>query len=64
LHLLSQVRMGVEMNLIDRVCMETLNELLLLTLPAHLQTIEGRKVESLKRNELRAGYLRERLRLN
>ena len=64
LHLLSQLRMGVEMNLVDDVRLETLNELLLLTLPAHLQTMEGRKVESLRRDELRASCVKKRLGLN
>ena len=64
LQLLSQVRLGVEMNLVDDVRMETLNELLLLTLPAHLQTILGSEVEVLKRDELRADCVRKKLGLN
>ncbi len=64
LHLLSQVRLGVEMALVNQVRLETLNELLLLTLPAHLQTIEGRKADGLKRNELRASCVKGRLGLN
>jgi len=64
LHLLSQVRMGVEMNLVDQVRLDTLNSLLLLTLPAHLQTMEGRKVDPARRNELRAVRIRERLGLD
>ncbi len=61
LHLLSQVRMGVHMSLVKGVGLKELNELLLLTLPAHLQTIEGKRVERLKRNELRAARLKEKL---
>jgi len=61
LHLLSQVRMGVHMGLVRGVDVRVLNELMLLTLPAHLQTIEGRRVGRLKRNELRAGFLRQKL---
>jgi protein arginine kinase len=64
LHLLSQVRLGVQMGLLKGVAMETLNELLLLTLPAHLQTMEGKVLESLQRDEVRAGYVRERLSAN
>lgn len=64
LHLLSQVRMGVRMGLVQQVDAKALNELLLLTLPAHLQTIEGRQVSRLERNELRACHLKERLALN
>jgi protein-arginine kinase len=40
---------------------EQLNELFLLTLPAHLQTMEGIELDSAVRNELRASYLRKRL---
>ena len=64
LHLLSQVRLGVQVGLLKGVAVETLNELLLLTLPAHLQTMEGRVLESLERDEVRAGYVRERLSAN
>lgn len=64
LHLLSQVRLGVELDLLSSVCLESVNELMLLTLPAHLQTIEGSKVPSSGRDELRARCVKERLGLN
>jgi protein arginine kinase len=64
LHLLSQVRMGVQMDLTDQVPLEALNRLLLLTLPAHLQTIEGGKVDATRRNTLRAERIREGIELN
>jgi len=58
---LSQVRMGVEMALLDRPSPGVVNELLLLTLPAHLQTMEGRPMDAVARNEARAVYVRQRL---
>jgi len=61
LSFLSQVRLGVEMGLVPETSRETLNELLLLTLPAHLQTMEGRLLDSSVRNELRASYVKGRL---
>jgi len=61
LSFLSQVRLGVEMGLLKQTPLETLNELLLLTLPAHLQTMEGRLLDSSVRNELRASYVKSRL---
>jgi len=64
LYLLSQVRMGVYTGVLKQVGVRALNELVLLTLPAHLQTIEGRRVGRLKRNELRAGLLKQKLALN
>jgi len=64
LHFLSQVRLGIAMGLVGEVPQEAVDELLLLTLPAHLQTIEGRKLESKERNQLRANYIQKRLGLN
>jgi protein arginine kinase len=61
LSFLSQVRLGVVLDLLGGASMEQLNELFLLTLPAHLQTMEGRELDSSVRNELRASYLRRRL---
>jgi len=61
LHFLSHVRLGVELGLTPEVTLDKLNGLILLTLPAHLQTMEGREVDSLERNKLRARYIRERL---
>jgi len=61
LNFLSQVRLGVVLDLLGGTSMEELNELFLLTLPAHLQTMEGRELDSTVRNELRASFLRKRL---
>jgi protein arginine kinase len=61
LYFLSQVRMGLEMGVIDHPSMEVVNDLFLLTLPAHLQTIEGEDLQSGARNRLRAAYVRSRL---
>lgn len=61
LHFLSQVKMGIEMGIVEDISSKTLNELFLLTLPAHLQTIGGRSVGSKQQNQIRAAYVRERL---
>jgi protein arginine kinase len=61
LHFLSQVRLAVEMNLMTGIPLEALNELFLLTLPAHLQTIEDRVMSTTERNEVRAKHIRQRL---
>jgi protein-arginine kinase len=53
--------MGVIMGLVEDVSSEVLNELLLLTLPAHLQTIEGREDDRVARNKMRSAYLRRKL---
>ncbi len=61
LQLLSQVRMGVNIGLIHDIEMQTLNELFVLTLPAHLQKLEGCELDSTQRNVIRASYVRKRL---
>lgn len=58
LNLLSQVRMGVEMNLLAGTRIEALNDLFLLTLPAHLQTIRGEVLDSSVTDEVRASYVK------
>lgn len=61
MNLLSQVRLGVNLGMIKDVSMQTLNELFILTLPAHLQKLEGRELEATQRNVLRASFVRKRL---
>ena len=61
LQLLSQVRMGVNLGLINDIEMKTLNELFILTLPGHLQKLQGCKLDSTQRNIIRASYIRKRL---
>lgn len=61
MHLLSQVRMGVNLGIINDIEMKTLNELFIFTLPGHLQKLEGRELTSLQRNIIRATYVRKRL---
>jgi len=60
LSFLSQVRLGVEMDLLNGPELSTVHELLLLTLPAHLQTMEGGELDSTVRNARRADYVRSR----
>ena len=61
LQLLSQVRMGVNLGLIEDIEIQTLNELFVLTLPAHLQKLQGCELDSAQRNVIRASYVRKRL---
>jgi protein arginine kinase len=61
MHLLSQVRMGVNLGLISDVEIKTLNELFILTLPGHLQKLEGKELDSTQRNIIRASLTRKRL---
>jgi protein arginine kinase len=61
MHLLSSVRMGINLGLIDDLEIPTVNELFIHTQPAHLQKIQGRHLEVDDRNAARAQYLRSRL---
>lgn len=61
MHLLSSVRMGVNLGLIDELEIPTVNELFIHTQPAHLQKLQHSPLESAERNIARARFLRQRL---
>ncbi len=61
LFLLSHLRMGINLGRIKDVDLKTINELFLLTQPAHLQKIQGRKLEGDVRRAARAEFIRKRL---
>jgi protein arginine kinase len=61
MHLLSSVRMGINLGLIDDLEIPTVNELFIQTQPAHLQKLRHERLESSERNVVRASYIRQRL---
>jgi protein arginine kinase len=61
MHLLSSVRMGINLGLIEDLAISTVNQLFINTQPAHLQKITGRDLDSAERNVERARYLRQHL---
>jgi len=61
LHLLSSLRMGVNLELINVPKIALANEILIYTQPAHLQKKYDKEMNSQERNSHRADYLRERL---
>jgi len=61
LYLLSLLRMGIHLEITHDVDLKTLNELFLLTQPAHLQKTFNRTLEPPERAQLRAEYIRRRL---
>lgn len=61
MHLLSSVRLGINLGLIDDLDTATVNELFILTQPAHLQRIQRVSGDVDERNMARASYLRSRL---
>lgn len=62
MHLLSKIRMGVNLKLIEDLGIEKVNALFIHTQPAHLQKIERQTLDSEERNIARANYLRQQLR--
>ena len=62
--LLSHLRMGVNLGRIDSVDLKTVNELFLLTQPAHLQKLRGERLNGEQRSIARAELIRERLSRN
>ncbi len=62
MHLLSSVRMGVNLGLIPDVEIPTINQLFIHTQPAHLQKIRGVELGTADRNIERALYLQRHLR--
>ncbi len=60
--LLSSVRLGVNLGLLDDITIPTVNELFIHTQPAHLQKLMGTSLDGEERNAARARYLRTRLR--
>ena len=61
LSLLSHVRLGVNLQRIPGLELAVINELFLLTQPAHLQRIHGREMTPDERSEVRAEFIRRRL---
>ena len=59
--LLSAVRMGVSLGIIQEVKMDAINELFLFTQPAHLQKQKEAQLDETERDVVRASYIRKRL---
>ena len=62
MHLLSSVRMGVNLGLIEDLEMPVVNQLFIQTQPAHLQKLRGTELNTADRNIERALYLKRHLR--
>jgi protein arginine kinase len=58
---LSQLRLGVNVGLVQSPDLGTINQLFILTLPAHLQKLEGRELEPRQRDRVRATLIRQTL---
>ncbi len=62
MHLLSSVRMGINLGLIENLEIPMVNQLFIHTQPAHLQKIRGSELDTADRNIERAHYLKNHLR--
>lgn len=62
LHLLSSLRMGVNLGLISELEIPTINKLFIHIQPAHLQKLRGKELGTADRNIERATYLQTHLR--
>jgi len=60
LELLSKIRLGVNLKLLPDISVGEVNELFVLTQPAHLQALKGRQLGPDDRDVMRASLLRER----
>ena len=61
MNLLSMVRLGADLDILKDVQLKKINELFLLTQPAHLQKIEGKKLNAYQRDIKRAELIRQKL---
>jgi protein arginine kinase len=61
IELLSMVRLGIDMGILKDVGHKTINQLFLMIQPAHLQKIEGKKLNAFERDTKRASLIRQKL---
>lgn len=61
IELLSSVRLGVDLSIVKEINRQTVNELFILTQPAHLQELEGKALNSNQRDVKRADLIRQKL---
>ncbi len=59
--LLSMIRLGIDLNIIKNVERKDINELFIMIQPAHLQKIEGKKLNATERDTRRASLIREKI---
>jgi len=61
MQLLSHLRLGINLSRIDKTDVRTINDLFLVTQPAHLQKLTGKEMDRSERREARAEIIRQRL---
>ncbi len=63
IELLSMLRLGVDLGLIKEIDRRAINELFIITQPAHLQKLEAKKISSTERDLKRAELIRNKLKM-
>ncbi|MBI4309235.1 MAG: protein arginine kinase [Candidatus Omnitrophica bacterium] len=61
IELFSMARLGVDMGILKNVDHKAINELFIVIQPAHLQKIEGKKLNAFERDTKRAAVIRQKL---
>jgi protein arginine kinase len=61
INLLSTLRMGVDLGIVEELDREAISELFILTQPAHLQRMSGRELDAVSRDIERGNLLRSKL---
>ncbi len=61
LSLLSDLRLGVDMGIIEEIPTSVINQMTLLSNPGHLQRKAGRKLSAIEKDNLRAKFIQEKL---
>lgn len=64
IELLSMVRLGCDLGMVKDIDRRRINELFIITQPAHLQKIEGKKLSAQERDIKRAEIIREKLNIS
>ena len=59
--LLSAIRLGIDMEIVSDISLSGINEMLLLTQPAHLQKSVGKNAQPYERDMKRADFIRQKL---
>ncbi|MEI6437940.1 MAG: protein arginine kinase [Candidatus Omnitrophota bacterium] len=62
IELMSMVRLGLDMGILQEIDSKAMNDLFIMIQPAHLQKLEGRKLNSAERDIRRALLIREKVR--
>jgi protein arginine kinase len=61
IELISMIRLGVDMGILKDVNHKTINQMFLMIQPAHLQKLEGKKLNAFERDTKRASLIRQKL---